>query len=152
MAKKTCNERLNTPGDLPKIKDLSDKPEVAARMGGAKMLIPAPMQFNDVMSRIPDGKLMTVDRVRAHLAAKAGADNACPLTAGIFTNVCAHASEERPGDKIPWWRMLKAGGELNEKYPNGQREHLEAEGHTVVQKGKKSFVADYERKLADLEA
>lgn len=100
---------------------------------------------------IPDGKLITVDRVRAYLAKEADADTTCPLTAGIFTNVCAHASEERTDNKIPWWRTLKTKGELNEKYPNGQRERFEAEGHTVVQKGKQYFIANYERNLADLE-
>ena len=153
MAKKTYNEKLNNPGDLPKIEDLSNKPEAVKRMGGAKMLIAAPIQYNDIMTKIPEGKLTTVDRVRAALAAQAGADVTCPLTAGIFTNICAHASEERTDDKIPWWRTLKAGGELNEKYPggiDGQKMMLEMEGHAVVQKGKRYFVADYEDKLADL--
>ena len=42
----------------------------------------------------------------------------------------------------PYWRTLKANGELNEKYPNGieaQKEKLEAEGHTIVQKGRKNI-------------
>lgn len=151
MAKKTYNDKLNSPGDLPKVEDLSGKPEAVARMGGTKMLIAAPAQYNEVMSRIPDGKLTTLDRIRIYLAVKADADVTCPLTAGIFTNICAHASEERADDKIPWWRTLKTKGELNEKYPIGQRERLEAEGHTVIQKGKRYFVADYERSLVDLE-
>ncbi len=35
-------------------------------------------------------------------------------------------------DETPYWRTLKANGELNAKYPNGieaQKEKLEAEGH-----------------------
>ena len=147
MARKTYNEKLNTSGDLPKIEDLSDKPESVKRMGGAKMLIAAPLQYNEVMAQIPEGKVITVDRVRAHLAARAGADVTCPLTAGIFTNICAHASEERAEDKIPWWRTIKVKGELNEKYPEGQKMLLESEGHTVVQKGKRQFVSDYENSL-----
>ena len=150
MAKKTYNEKLNSPGDLPKIEDLSDKPEAVKRMGGTKMLIAAPSQYNEIMSRIPNGKLITVDRVRMHLASEAGADVTCPLTAGIFTNICAHASEERNNDKIPWWRTLKSGGELNEKYPDGidrQKLSLELEGHTIIQKGKRYFVQDHENKL-----
>ena len=46
MAKKTYNEKLNSPGDLPKIEDLSAKPEAVKRMGGVKMLIAAPLQYN----------------------------------------------------------------------------------------------------------
>ena len=153
MAKKTYNEKLSCPGDLPKIEDLSDKPETVARLGGAKMLIAAPLQYNEIMQRIPEGKVTTVAHIRAHLACKANADVTCPLTAGIFTNICAHASEERSNDKIPYWRTLKAKGELNEKYPNGidgQKLLLELEGHTVIQKGKRYFVQNFEEKLMEL--
>jgi calcineurin-like phosphoesterase family protein len=92
MAKKTYNEKLNSSGDLPKIEDLSDKPEAVKRMGGSAMLIAAPMQYNEVMAQTPEGKIVTTDRIRAHLAKNAGADVTCPLTAGIFINICAHAN------------------------------------------------------------
>jgi len=154
MAKKTYNEKLSTPGDLPKIEDLSDKPEAVKRMGGAKMLIAAPLQYSEIMARIPEGKLTTSDRIRAYLASDSGADITCPLTAGIFINICAHASEERSENRIPWWRTLKVKGELNEKYPgglDGQKLLLELEGHTVIQKGKRFFVEDYENNLTDLD-
>jgi len=147
MAKKAYNDKLNNPGDLPRVEDLSDKPEAIRRMGGAKMLIAAPMQYNEIMAKIPEGKIITVDRIRAFLAAETGADVTCPLTAGIFTNICAHASMERDKNRIPWWRTLKAKGELNEKYPEGQKMLLEAEGHTIVQKGKRWFVSGYESSL-----
>ena len=58
--------------------------------------------------------------------------------------------------KPPYWRTLKANGELNAKYPGGveaQKEKLEAEGHTIIQKGRtniKYFVKDYESILFDL--
>ena len=50
-----------------------------------------------------------------------------------------------------YWRTLKANGELNAKYPNGiegQKEKLEAEGHTIIQKGRKNiryYVKDYDK-------
>ena len=153
MARKTYNEKLNTPGDLPKIEDISDQPEAVKRYDGARMLIAAPMQYNEIMARVPEGKLITADRVRAALAIQAGADFTCPLTAGIFINLCAHASEERAEDKIPWWRTLRAKGELNEKYPGGveaQRLLLEMEGHEVVRRGKRSFVQEFEAKQAEI--
>ena len=55
----------------------------------------------------------------------------------------------------PYWRTLKANGELNAKYPRGvseQKEKLEAEGHTVICRGRKNiryFVKDYENALFD---
>ena len=160
MAGKTYNEKLNSAGDLPKIVDISDQPKAVQRMGGTKMLIAEPMRYNGIMAGVPEGKVITVDRIRAYLAAQAGADFTCPLTAGIFTNICAHASEERDRSgtagehgKIPWWRTLRAKGELNEKYPEGIDGHklrLEMEGHIVIQKGKRYFVLGYEEALAQL--
>jgi alkylated DNA nucleotide flippase Atl1 len=119
MAKKTYNEKLNSPGDLPRAKDLSDRPEAVAHMGSAKMLIAAPMDYNVIIAKIPHGKVITVDRIRAFLAQKAGADVTCPLTAGIFTNVCAKAAIERGELDFPWWRTLKTKGKLNDKFPEG---------------------------------
>jgi alkylated DNA nucleotide flippase Atl1 len=68
----------------------------------------------------------------------------------------AWASEQRTTDETPYWRTLKANGELNPKYPGGiaaQKEKLEAEGHIVIQKGrtnKKYYVKDYEKALFEL--
>ena len=53
----------------------------------------------------------------------------------------------------PYWRTLKGKGEVNPKYPGGfpgQQARLQAEGLTVVVRGKRAFVADYEQHLADL--
>jgi len=152
MARKTYNEKLHNSGELPKIEDLSLKPKSIMRFSGTKLLVAAPLQYNEIMAKIPDGKLTTTDRIRTHLAEQAGADATCPLTAGLFINICAHASEERSDGKIPWWRTLKTDGELNEKYPDGidgQKLRLTMEGHTVIQKGKRYFVDDYENSLMD---
>lgn len=153
MGKKTYTEKLQETRDLPKIVDLSDKPELVSRYGGARMLISAPMQYNEIMARVPEGKILTADRIRSYLAAQAKADTTCPLTAGIFMNICAYASEERSENKIPYWRTVKMRGELNEKYPGGIDAHklyLEMEGHEIVQKGKRYFVKDYESKLWEI--
>jgi alkylated DNA nucleotide flippase Atl1 len=50
----------------------------------------------------------------------------------------------------PYWRTLKTGGEVNPKYPGGvpvQKMFLEAEGHRVTTRGKKTRVEYYETKL-----
>lgn len=59
-------------------------------------------------------------------------------------------------DETPYWRTLKANGELNPKYPGGvdvQKEMLEKEGHTIIQRGRtnvKYYVKDYEKSLFSL--
>lgn len=154
MARKTFNEKLRNAGDLPKIEDMSEKPEAIKRYGGTKLLIAAPVQYNDIMAKVPEGKIITSDKIRDYLANQAKADATCPLTAGIFINTCAHASEERNDDKIPYWRTLKTNGELNEKFPDGidgQKLLLETEGHEIIKKGKRYFLKDFEQKLWEIE-
>jgi len=62
------------------------------------------------------------------------------------------AEESRRAGKkriTPYWRTLKAGGFINEKYPGGiqaQRSLLEPEGHRVIEKGKKAYVEGYENR------
>ena len=50
----------------------------------------------------------------------------------------------------PYWRTLKAKGDLNPKYPGGierQKKHLESEGHKVIQKDRKLAVENYDQYL-----
>jgi hypothetical protein len=54
----------------------------------------------------------------------------------------------------PYWRTLKVGGALNEKYPGGveaQSARLKAEGHTIElgKDGKPRRVKDYEKKMVE---
>lgn len=153
MAKKTFNQKLRETKDLPKIVDLTEQPEAMKRYKSDNMLVASPMQYHSVMATVPFGKLITVDRIRQHLAQEANVGVTCPLTAGIFTNVVAHASVERADESIPWWRTLKTKGELNPKYPGGieeQQRLLEAEGHIIQQKGKRYVVASFEDALISL--
>ncbi len=109
------------------------------------------------MHRIPWGKLTTINEIRAAIAKKHGATIACPMTTGIFSWIAAHAAEEcklqGETDVTPYWRTLKTGGLINEKYPGGvesQKRLLEAEGHVVIQKGKNCVVKNYEQALAQI--
>ena len=85
------------------------------------------------------------------------ADFTDPITAGIFCSIAAWASFQRSDDKTPYWRTLKANGELNPKYPGGveeQKKLLETEGHTVIKKGRTNiryYVKDYESFLYRLD-
>ena len=153
--KKDFNAMLRRDNGMPRIQTVTD--EAAIRTyGGGRMLLAPPLAYDALMRRVPFGRLTTVGELRAHLARESGADFTDPMTAGIFVSIAAWASHQRSEDKIPYWRTLKAGGELNPKYPGGvesQRARLEAEGHTVVQRGRKNlryYVQDYEKALAEL--
>ena len=104
------------------------------------------------MRRVPRGKLISLKELRAVLAKKHCADVAFPITTGIFSWIAAHAAQEQFdfGKKrvTPLWRTLKTCGELNAKYPGGiegLRKQLRAEGHKIVKRGKKVFVAEAKR-------
>lgn len=156
MARKTFNEKLQDSKDMPKIVTVDDEKSIK-RYGGSQMLIAPPLEYDRLMSQIPEGKLITIKEIREFLAKKHGAEFTCPLTAGIFISLAAKASCERETDRIPFWRTLKSGGELNPKYPGGveyQKKMLEAEGFKFKTKGRKNiryFVDDYQKYLFKLD-
>ena len=150
--KKDFNAMLRDSKDMPKMQIITDQKSIE-KYGGDRMYFAPPMDYDAAMRRVPYGKLTTVGEIRAFYAAQSGADFTEPITAGIFVSIAAWASYQRGEDETPWWRTLKANGELNPKYPGGaeaQKEKLEAEGHTVLHKGrtnKKYVVKDYEKVL-----
>lgn len=153
--KKDFNAMLKNSKDMPKILNITDEKSIK-KYGGSKMFMAPPCYYDEIMKKVPEGKLLTVPIMRKYLAEKNGADFTCPLTAGIFVNIAAWASFQRETSKTPYWRTLKTGGELNPKYPGGielQKEKLESEGHTVICRGtknKKYFVENYENSLLTL--
>ncbi len=153
--KKDFNAMLKNSKDMPKTQIITDKKSIE-KYGGDKMYFAPPEHYDKAMRLVPCGKLLTVGAIREYFAKKNGADFTDPITAGIFVSIAAWASYQRSEDKTPYWRTLKANGELNEKYPGGieaQRDMLEKEGHTVIQKGRTNiryYVKDYENSLFDL--
>ena len=153
--KKDFNAMLNDSKDMPKMQTITDQKSIE-KYGGSRMYFAPPIAYDEVMKKVPYGKVITVGRIREYFAEKSGADFTEPITAGIFVSIAAWASDQRSEDKTPYWRTLKANGELNAKYPGGmeaQKEKLEAEGHAVIQKGRKNiryFVKAYEKVLFDL--
>ena len=149
MSKNTWREKLVKRTDLPRVVPIPAK--MQSRLGSGTMVVPSPVEVDEIMRQVPRGKLITINDIRARLAQQHGTDTACPMTTGIFAWIAAHAAEEAASegaDEItPYWRTLKAGGELNPKYPGGvehQKRLLESEGHRVVQKGKKWVVENLE--------
>ena len=151
--KKSWSEKVEEDKDLPKYFDAESHP-MTAKWGKGKVVIGRPRDVDALMKKTPKGKLTTINELRAGLAEQHGAQFACQITTGIFAWIAANAAAEaqEAGKKrvTPYWRTLKVGGEVNPKYPGGveaQRQLLEAEGHTVVEKGKRMLVENYEKKL-----
>jgi len=159
MAKlrKSWREKLADSKDLPKVQEVTET--MSQRWGAGTFVIPAPIEVDEIMKKVPEGKLTTINQIRAALAQKHGVNFTCPITSGIFVGIAARAAEEAAaeGEKniTPYWRTLKSSGELNEKYPGGveaQAARLKEEGHTIEPgKGKKPpKVKDFEKALVEV--
>ena len=153
--KKDFNAMLRDSKDMPKFQTITDQKSIE-KYGGDRMYFAPPIEYDRIMRTIPYGRLTTVGEIRQYFARQSGADFTEPITAGIFVSIAAWASFQRTEDETPYWRTLKAGGELNPKYPGGvedQKEKLEAEGHTIIKKGRTNiryYVKDYEKLLVPL--
>lgn len=155
VKKKDWVQKLRDSKDLPKVEKITEK--MAKRWGRGTVVIPAPLEVDEIMKKVSKGKLITINEIRQILAKKHKATIGCPMTTGIFACIAARAAEQEreEGEKniTPYWRTLKSGGVLNEKYPGGvegQKKLLEKEDHKVIQKGKKYVVLGYEKSLVKM--
>ncbi|MSR32795.1 MAG: hypothetical protein EXR99_14965 [Gemmataceae bacterium] len=146
--KKNWREKLHDSKDLPKVIKVEGK--MSKKWGEGTVVIPAPIEVDEVMRSVRKGRLITINEIRAVLAKKHRATFGCPITTGIFAWIAAHAAVEgrAAGEKkiTPYWRTLKAGGEINSKYPGGVEavaKLLIQEGHALVVKGKRWTVKDF---------
>ena len=136
--KKDFNAMLYDSKDMPKFQTITDEKSIE-KNGGDRMYFAPPIDYDRIMKRVPYGKVITVGEIRDYFAKQNGADFTEPITAGIFVSIAA-------------W----ANGELNAKYPSGietQKAKLEAEGHTIIQRGRKNisyYVKDYEKAMFEL--
>lgn len=158
--RKSWQEKMAAKKNLPKILRLETtfpcyKP--ATKMGakaGDKCVLVNPSEVEEIMKKVPKGKLVTIYEICKKLARQYNVQACCTLTTGIFIMTVANAAEEMKNEgkknDTPYWRTLKADGFLNEKYPGGaeaQKKLLEKEGFKVVKKGKRYRVPDYENRL-----
>jgi hypothetical protein len=153
--KKSWREKLADSKGHPTIAKIDCKK--TKNWGDGTFVIPAPLEVDAAMKKVRRGKLITIDGIRSALASKHGTTIACPLTTGIFAWIAAHAAEEDESAGrtriTPYWRTLKANGELNPKYPGGiknLRARLAAEGHRIVKKGSRYYVANFEKSIVQL--
>jgi len=153
--KRSFREKLQDEKDFPRVQPLAGG--MKRRYGPGTILLPAPSEVEALMRKVPKGRVTTINRIRERLAERHGATVACPIVTGIHARIAAGAAgeNEAEGKKrvTPYWRTLKAAGEINAKYPGGlpgQRRRLEAEGLEVIARGKRLFVKDHEQHLARL--
>ena len=154
--KPTWQEKLKDSKGGPKVSVINEK--LSKSWGKGTVVIPTPLEVDAYMRQVPKGKLTTINEIRQALATKHGATIGCPITTSIFAWIAANAAEEQnqegKSDITPYWRTLKVKGLINEKYPGGveaQTALLMQENHSVIKKGKNSYVKDYEKALFQLD-
>ncbi len=81
--KPTWTEKLQDSKDLPKVKPISGA--MCKKWGSGTLVIPAPFEVDGLMQKVPEGKLTTINEIRAALAKKHQATVGCPMTTGIFS-------------------------------------------------------------------
>lgn len=158
--RKSWQDKLADKKHLPKILRLEKKfpcYKAVHKMGaevGDRVVLVNPSEIIDLMKSIPQGRVITIVEICKRIAKKHRVKACCSLTTGIFIMTAANATEEaaREGKKlnIPYWRTLKTDGYMNEKFPGGaeaQKRKLENEGFTVIRRGKRYRVEDYQKYL-----
>ena len=66
---------------------------MSKRWGTGTLVIPAPREVDEIMEKVPEGKLITINQIRQIVTQKHSATIGCPLTAGIFVGIAARAAE-----------------------------------------------------------
>jgi alkylated DNA nucleotide flippase Atl1 len=158
--RKSWQEKLADKKGFPKILRIEKRfpcYKAVHKMGaevGDEVVLVNPSEVVDVMRKVPRGKVVTIVEICKHIGKAHGVKACCSLTTGIFIMTAANAAEEavREGKDfgVPYWRTLKAGGFLNDKYAGGVEGHkrlLEEEGFNIRGKGRKLFVEDREKYL-----
>ena len=155
--RKSWQEKLADSKDLPRVIEVDER--MSQRWGTGTCVIPAPLDVDALMRKVPKGKVTTINEIRAALARRHGASIGCPITTGIFAGIAARAAEEAAAEGkkniTPYWRTLKSGGELNPEYPGGveaQAARLKDEGHSIESGRDKrpKRVKDFEKSLVKL--
>jgi len=73
MAKlrKSWREKLSDSKDFPRVVEITDK--MSTRWGTGTVVIPAPLEVDEIMRQVPEGRLITINIIRETLAKKHGA-------------------------------------------------------------------------------
>ena len=153
--KRSFQEKLADAKDFPRVQPLTGG--MKRRYGPGTIVLPSPGEVDALMRKVPKGKVTTNNQIRECLAKRHRATVACPIVTGIHARIAAGAAgeSEAAGRKrvTPYWRTLKANGEVNAKYPGGlpeQHRRLKREGFDLIRRSNRLFVRDHEKFLAKL--
>ncbi len=154
--RKSWREKYENPAKgLPKV--VNGPAEWIKRFGGRKVLIATPHLVDEVIRKVPKGKLITLNQIREKLAKDFKAESTCPLTTGIFLRIVSEVVEEdkKTGKKkiSPYWRVIRENGSLIDKFPGElktQARCLKDEGHKILSDKKVPKVKEFERYLYKL--
>jgi hypothetical protein len=64
--KKTWREKLTDSKDLPRVEEIPKK--TRKTWGSGTLVIPSPREVDEIMRKIPKGKLTTINHIRSALA------------------------------------------------------------------------------------
>lgn len=70
--KKSWQEKLADSKGLPKVEPINEK--MSQRWGMGTFVIPAPIEVDEIMKKVPERRLITVNQIREKLAKKHHAD------------------------------------------------------------------------------
>jgi hypothetical protein len=69
--KKSWQEKLMDDKDLPRVVEITDK--MSQRWGTGTCVIPAPREVDEIMRKVPKGRLITINQIREVVAKRHGA-------------------------------------------------------------------------------
>jgi len=66
--KRSWREKLLDSKDMPKVVEVNEK--MSQKWGTGTCVIPAPVEVDEIMRSVPEGKLITINIIRERLAKK----------------------------------------------------------------------------------
>ncbi len=115
-----------------------------------KMLKPSRATIEALIAKIPKDKVITIALLREELARQFGVEVTCPSDTKQALKAIANDSAQ----SVPYWRVLKANGELIAYFPNGREGHaaqLREEGFAIDTEAKAPKVKGYKERLVFFE-
>ncbi|MCQ5377003.1 MAG: hypothetical protein NO516_03030, partial [Candidatus Methanomethylicia archaeon] len=68
MKRKSWIEKLDDDKGLPKVVNIEGK--ITRKWGEGTMVIPSPREVYEIMSRVPEGSVTTINEIRSYLSKK----------------------------------------------------------------------------------